>query len=64
MKVIRSYGAEYSPWLVAVNENGTIAKVFEGASPRELEEINKMMAKAAGAKPETISFAGAPTGGG
>lgn len=64
LKVIRSYGADYSPWLVAVNENGTIAKVFEGASPRELEEINKMMAKSAGAKLESISFAGAPTGGG
>lgn len=64
LKVIRSYGAEYSPWLVAVNKDGTIAKVFEGASPRELEEINKMMAKNSGEKLATINFAGAPTGGG
>ena len=64
LKVIRSYGALYSPWLVAVKEDGTIAKVYEGASPKELEEINKMMAKAAGKELVKIDFAGSPTGGG
>ena len=64
LKVIRSYGAEYSPWMVAVNKDGTIHRVFEGASPRELDEVNKLMAKNSGEKLAAISFAGAPTGGG
>lgn len=64
VKVIHAYGALYSPWLVAVNKDGTVAKVFEGASPKELAEINKMMASAAGMAQAKLDFTGSPTGGG
>jgi peroxiredoxin len=64
LKVIRAYGAAYSPWMIAVNKDGTIAKVFEGASPAELAEVNKLMAASSGQKLAALSFAGAPTGGG
>ncbi len=64
LKVIRSYGALYSPWLVAVDKSGNVEKVFEGCSPKELAEINKMMADNAGVKAAKLDFVGAPTGGG
>jgi len=64
LKVIRGYGAAYSPWMVAVNKDGTVAKVFEGASPKELEVVSKMAAANAGKPVDSLSFAGAPTGGG
>jgi peroxiredoxin len=64
LRVIRGYGAEYSPWLVVVGKDGKIAKVFEGAAPKELEEVNKMMAANAGMKMAKLDFTGAPTGGG
>lgn len=64
LSVIRSYGAVYSPWMIAVNKDGTIAKVFEGASPKELAEVNKMLAEDMGVKAAKLDFTGAPTGGG
>lgn len=64
LKVIRAYGAAYSPWIVAVNKDGSVEKVFEGASPRELAEVNTLMAATAGAKLAKLDFSGSPTGGG
>lgn len=63
LKIIRSYGAEYSPWAVAV-ENGKIAAILEGGSPKELAEVNVRMAKAAKIEPAKLSYPGAPAGGG
>lgn len=64
LKTIRACGAIYSPWIIAVDKNGTVAKVYEGAAPKELEEISKTMAAQAGVKPAKLDFSGAPTGGG
>lgn len=64
MKTIRACGAVYSPWLIAVNKDGSVEKVFEGSAPKELEEISKMMAASAGVKQARLDFTGAPTGGG
>ena len=64
LKTIRAYGAAYSPWLVVVNKDGTVAKVFEGAAPKELDQVNKLMAANAGIETAKLDFAGSPTGGG
>lgn len=64
LKVIRGYGAAYSPWMVVVDKSGKVQKVFEGASPKELEEVNKLVAANAGMPVAKLSFAGSPTGGG
>lgn len=64
LKIIRACGAVYSPWLIAVNKDGTVAKVFEGSAPKELAEISKMMADNSGMKQAKLDFTGAPTGGG
>ena len=64
LKVIRAYGAAYSPWLVVVGKDGKVAKVFEGAAPKELEQVNAMMASNAGVTKASLSFVGSPTGGG
>lgn len=64
LKTIRACGAVYSPWIIAVNKDGTVEKVYEGAAPKELEEINKAMAAQAGVKKATLDFSGSPTGGG
>jgi len=63
-KVIRSYKAHYSPWLVAVGKDSKITNVFEGASPASLAKVNSLVASAAGMKLASIDFSGAPSGGG
>jgi peroxiredoxin len=63
-KIIRSYKAVYSPWLIHVGKDGKIAKVYEGASPANLAKVNEVVASAAGAKLASIDFSGAPNGGG
>lgn len=64
MKIIRGYGAVYSPWAVIVGKDGMVKKVLQGGSPKELPEVNATAARNAGVKVATISFAGAPSGGG
>ncbi len=64
MKIIRSYGAPWSPYLVAVGQDGKVTKVFEGASVQELTKVNQICASGAGKAMASISFAGAPAGGG
>jgi peroxiredoxin len=64
LKTIRAYGALYSPWIVVVKKDGTVGKVFEGAAPKELGELNKMLAANLSMEPPKLDFAGSPTGGG
>lgn len=63
IKTIRAYGAEYSPWAIAV-EDGKVAKIMEGGSPTELTQINGFMAKAAKVPEAKLAWTGAPAGGG
>lgn len=64
MKIIRGYGAVYSPWAVVVGKDGMVKKVLQGGSAKELPEVNAAAARNAGVKVATISFDGAPSGGG
>jgi peroxiredoxin len=63
MKIIRGYGAEHSPWAVAI-EGGKVSHVLPGGSPKELKALNEGMAKMAGRKPANLKWDGAPAGGG
>ncbi len=60
LKIIRSYKANASPWVIQVSKAGKIAKVWSGYSAPALKEINAAMAKAAGAKLATVDLSGAP----
>jgi len=58
--IIKSYGAERSPWMVVVTPKGTIQSVHKGYSVNLLSQINSEMAKAGKAKAAKLSFRGAP----
>lgn len=63
LKIVRSYDAQYSPWAVAVDK-GKVSNIFEGGSPKLLQQMNTFMATAAKMPREKLDFAGAPSGGG
>ncbi len=62
-KLIKGYGVDFSPWAVSV-ESGKITNIWAGGSPKNLSEVNAMVAKGAGASAAKLSFEGAPAGGG
>jgi peroxiredoxin len=64
LKIIRSYQVPYSPFLVEVGKDGKIGKVSGDGNAKNLAAINRIAAASAGMKPASISFAGAPSGGG
>ena len=64
LKIIRAYGAQHSPWAAAVAKNGTVQKVWNSGSPTTLTALNKLAATTAGKKMASLSFDGAPSGGG
>ncbi len=64
MKIIKAYGAQHSPWATAVSKDGKVSKVWNSGSPSTLTALNKMAAQTAGKKMATLSFDGAPSGGG
>lgn len=63
-KIIDSYKAPYSPFMIIVGKDGKIASVIFGAGPKDLPIINQLAAKNAGKKLTAIDFKGAPPGGG
>jgi peroxiredoxin len=63
MKIIRSYGAQHSPWALTVSK-GKVSKVWNDGSATTLSALNKSAAKTAGAKLVAMTFDGAPSGGG
>lgn len=63
MKIIRSYGAQHSPWAAAVSK-GKVSKVWDEGSAKTLSALNKLAAKNAGVKEVAMTFDGAPAGGG
>lgn len=63
LKIIRAYGAQYSPWVVHVSK-GKVAKVWDEGSSKTLTVLNKLAATTAGKKVAMLNFDGAPTGGG
>ncbi len=60
LKVIRSYKANASPWVIQVSKAGKIVQVWPGYSATALKEINAAMAKAAGTKIAQVDLSGAP----
>lgn len=62
-KIIRKYGAQYSPWAVSVEE-GKLSNIWEGGSPAELKLINEAVAKQTKKDVAKLVWTGAPSGGG
>lgn len=60
LKIIRSYKASASPWVVEVTKDGTIGQVWKGYSSKSLGEIGTKLASAAGVKPAQVDLKGAP----
>lgn len=59
-KIINSYGAERSPWIVEVRADGKIGKVWQGYSQGMLSELNNALALSAKMKPAAINVTDAP----
>ncbi|MEZ0326378.1 MAG: peroxiredoxin family protein [Fimbriimonas sp.] len=60
LRIIRSYKANASPWMVQVGKNGKVAKAWPGYSAPALKEINAAMAKVGEVPVAKIDFTGAP----
>jgi peroxiredoxin len=60
LKIIGSYGAERSPWIVALDKDGKVALTQKGFSQKELAKLNEHVARAFGKPVARISFRGAP----
>jgi peroxiredoxin len=60
LKIIRSYQAFASPWIVVVGPNGEVSKRQSGYSGPTLTELNALMAKSAGVTAAKLDFKGAP----
>jgi peroxiredoxin len=60
MKIIRSYKAQASPWMIQVSSEGKIKKIWTGYSGPFLKQINTAMAAAAGVAEANIDLKGAP----
>lgn len=59
-KIIESYKAEASPWIIVVNPNGEIEKTYKGYSDKSLQELSDRMAKYGKTKSVKINTEGAP----
>jgi peroxiredoxin len=62
MKVIRSYQATASPWIIEVKKGGTIGKIWPGFSQTTLQELNQSIAVATGKPVAKLDFSSAPRG--
>jgi peroxiredoxin len=61
MKIIRSWKAERSPWVIMVGKDGKIVKEWPGYSNAYLTELSGLIAKGAGVKTKKCDFSGSPT---
>jgi peroxiredoxin len=59
-KIIGSMGVEASPWVIEINRNRRVAKVWPGYSVGEINEISARMAGAARTRVAKIDTTGAP----
>jgi peroxiredoxin Q/BCP len=64
LKIIRSYSAPYSPFMIAVGKDRKVSSVIEGLSAKELQHVNTMVSTSLKAKLIAMDFKGAPSGGG
>jgi peroxiredoxin len=59
-KVIKAFGAQASPWVVVVNQNGTIGRIDPGSSQARLNALNQFAARTAKVQVAKIDFSRAP----
>lgn len=64
LKLIRSYGVPYSPFVVGVGKDGKVVEVLEGLSDKELGKLNGGLATNCSTKAIAMDYKGAPSGGG
>lgn len=64
LKIIHSYRADHSPWVVSVGKDGKVTKAISETSSTNLKGLNERVAKGLNSKLVAISFDGAPSGGG
>lgn len=60
-KIISSWKAQRSPWVIMVGKDGKIMKEWPGYSHTFLKELSALMAKGSGVKEKTCDFSGSPT---
>jgi peroxiredoxin len=60
LKIVRSYKAQASPWMIHVNKEGNIVKVWTGFSVDYLNQMSAAMAGAAKTAVVKIDTTGAP----
>jgi peroxiredoxin Q/BCP len=60
-KIIHSWKAQRSPWVIMVAKDGKIMKEWPGYSNTFLKELSAMIAKGSGVKEKTCDFSGSPT---
>ncbi|MFN7171483.1 MAG: TlpA family protein disulfide reductase [Fimbriimonadaceae bacterium] len=59
-KVIKAFGAQASPWVIVVNQNGTFGRIDPGSSQARLNALNQFAARTAKAPVAKIDFSRAP----
>jgi peroxiredoxin len=60
LKIVKSYKADASPWMIHVAKDGKVAKIWPGYSVAFLNEMNASMAGAAKVPAAKLDLAGAP----
>ena len=60
MKVIQGFKAERSPWVIHVDSQGTIGKIWQGYSKNYLEELNTLMSSITKSPAKSLDLKGAP----
>lgn len=58
MRLIRSFDAEASPWVVVVDENGGFGRIDPGTSQSRLMSLNEFSARTAQVPMKKIDFSG------
>lgn len=61
LKIKEAFRVERSPWAFFVGADGKVAKEWVGYSTKDLNEMNKLMAKAAKTKEAKLNLAGCPS---
>lgn len=59
-EIVSKYLVERSPWMIEVQQDGTVGKIWKGYSQQFLGEINDAVAAASKQEPAKVSFKDAP----
>lgn len=61
MRIIRSFGAQRSPWVVIVRPDRTVGTIQRGFSTGLLTRLGSLLARAGGTQEVRLRFPGAPS---